>query len=68
MFFLSTFCIPICTQLFLSSPFLAVVWFVVCLILIVESEVVFISYLVVELRQYLALLHFVGSLLEEIIV
>jgi len=67
VFFLSTFYIPICTQLFVSSPFLAVVWFVVCFILIVESEVVFINYLVVELRQYLALLHFVGSLLEEII-
>jgi hypothetical protein len=30
--------------------------------------IVFISYLVVELRQYLALLHFVGALSEEIIV
>jgi hypothetical protein len=68
VFFLVTFCIHICTQLFLSSPFLAVVWFVVFLVLIVESEVVYISYLVVELRQYLVLLHFVGALLEEIIV
>jgi hypothetical protein len=36
----------------------------VWLVLIVESEVVYISYLVVELRQYLVLLHFVGALLE----
>jgi len=68
VFFLFTFCIHICTQLFLSSPFVAVVWFVVWLILIVESEVVYISYLVVELRQYLVLLHFVSALLEDIIV
>jgi hypothetical protein len=68
VFFLFPFDIDICTQLFLSSPFVAVVWFVVWLILIVESEVVYISYLVVELRQCLVLLHFVGVLLEEIIV
>jgi hypothetical protein len=56
-----------CTHLFISSPFVAVVWFVVWLILIVESEVVYISYLVFELRQYLVLLHFIGAFLEEII-
>jgi hypothetical protein len=39
----------------------------VWLILIVESEVVYIGYLVVELRQYSVLLHFDGALLEEII-
>jgi hypothetical protein len=40
----------------------------VWLILIVESVVVYISYLVIEQRQYLVLLHFVGALSEEIIV
>ena len=44
--------------------------FLVCCVVDIDCGVgiVFISYLVVELRQYLALLHFVGALSEEIIV